>query len=82
MKLSAKHLKAINWYSKENELKPQLSTPPTMYFRPRMGGDMVRADLSDIMKEYNTWNEADIKQRARERKLEGAKLLSRIGRKW
>lgn len=78
MVLSAKQLKAINWYRQENGLKPQLSTPPTMYFKDADGNE-VTADLTSIMQEYGQWNEEDKKVRAREKRVKTASANARPG---
>lgn len=67
MKLTAKDYKAIDWYCKTYDLKPQLSAPPTMYFTRRDSGEEVRVELPAIILEWSAWNEADQKERARQR---------------
>lgn len=76
MSLSAKDLKAINWFTQEHKLRVQLSTPPTMYFR-NQEGEMVTHDLSGITLEYKTWNEEDKKQRSQDRKIAATRRIMR-----
>lgn len=77
MKLSSKDLKAINWYAQQYQLKPQLSTPPTMYFTKRDSGETLKIDLAGIVLEYSAANEEDKKTRAREKRIAhaGKKLI-------
>lgn len=77
MKLSAKDLKAINWYLGEHDLKPQLSTPPIIYFTNKKG-EQVKAELTGIHSEYNAWNEEDKKQRAREKRIAEKQVQPRV----
>jgi hypothetical protein len=51
----------------EHGYKPKLSTPPTMYFNNREGGESSE-HIDIIVSEYDTWNEQDKKARARTRK--------------
>lgn len=69
MKLKAQDLKAIKWYMETHDMKPALSLPPTIYMIPRKDPmmDTVKVDLSEILAQYNVWNEDDKKVRARER---------------
>lgn len=69
MSLSAKDYKAISWYAKSNDLKPQLSAAPIMHFT-NAKGEYVTKNLTEINLEYNVWNEEDKKIRAREREYE------------
>lgn len=69
MNLTAKDLKAINWYITEKKLKPLLSNPPQMYFRDKDGIALEPIYLGGIVLEYNAWNEEDKKQRAHEKKV-------------
>ena len=48
MALNAQDLKAIAWYAQTNNLRVQLSTPPTMYFTKRTTGERVTELLSNI----------------------------------
>ena len=68
MKLTANDLKAINWYALNYQLKPEMSSPPVMYFKNRATGEEVKKDLGGITLEYNAWKEEDQKMRARKRK--------------
>lgn len=68
MKLTAKDLKAIAWFIKDKNLKPQLSTPPRMYFKEAEGTE-VTYELAGIITEWSAWNEEDKKQRAREKRV-------------
>jgi hypothetical protein len=65
MKLSAKDLKAINWYIAVHNLKLKLSTPPIMYFKKASTGEEVTVDLTGLVLEYNNWKEQDKRLRAR-----------------
>lgn len=76
MKMSAKDLKALEWYIKDRKLKPQLSSPPKMYFKDE-NGKSVEADLTGIVLEYNAWNEEDQKRRAREKRIKDTGKLIR-----
>jgi len=76
MKLSSKNLKAINWYSENYHLKPQLSTPPIMYFMDS-SGEYVDHHLDKIMLEYAAWNKEDQRRRAYEKKTADARSISR-----
>lgn len=79
-KLSAKDYKAIEWYMREKQLKPKLSTPPTMYFTSKLTGEEVTEQLSSIVNDYNHWNAEDQKERARQRKVAETKKI--IKRAW
>lgn len=68
MKLKAKDYKAIKWYAETYDLKPQLSAPPTMYFKDAQGREVTH-NLGAIVLEWSQWNENDQKDRARERKI-------------
>lgn len=69
--LSAKQLKALNWFIKSNDMRLQLCNPPMqMNFIEKPTGIPVTVSLQFILDEYNEWNEADKKARARERRLE------------
>lgn len=69
MSLTAKDYKAIDWYAKSKDLKPQLSAPPIMYFTD-VNGDEVHENLESIKLQYHAWNEDDKKVCARQRKQE------------
>lgn len=77
MILSAKDLKAIKWYADAHGLRPQISSPPKMYFTDFLG-NQAEADLLSIHQEYDAWNKEDKKERAREKKA--AEMRSMIRR--
>lgn len=74
--LSAKELTAINWYAKNNNLRPELSALPLIYFSRKIvlagleGDEVFKMDKGDILDQWKVWNEEDKKQRALERKVE------------
>lgn len=74
MPLNAREMKAITWYIKDRNLKPQLSAPPQMHFKNE-SGDTVTVDLAAIVLEYNAWNDQDKKERAREKRVENTRRL-------
>lgn len=76
MRLSSKELKAINWYALNYGLRPQLSTPPTIYFKD-MDGIEQSKDLAGITLEYNAWKKEDTKARARDKKLSQTAVQTR-----
>lgn len=68
MALTNKQLKAIQWYKDSNpELRLQLSTPPNIYFKTPQN-KVVPIHVTELVREYDQWNEGDKRQRARERK--------------
>ena len=77
-KLSAKDYKAIAWYCKDRNLRPELSTPPVMYFTRKTDGEKIDVNLGAITREYSVWNDEDKKERAREKKALAAKQTKRL----
>ena len=77
-KLKAKELKAIGWYMETYKLKPQLSVPPTMYFKDEKG-ELVKHDLAGIVLEHNAWNAEDQKERAREKRVADTRRVIKSG---
>lgn len=78
MKMSAKQLKALEWFIREKSLKPLLSTPPKMYLR-NSDGEQVDYDLNGIVLEYEAWNEEDKKERAREKRVKDTRRIIKSG---
>lgn len=83
MKISASEMKALGWYVRDRDLRPQLSTPPVMYFTKRKDGTEVKVNLAHIVTDYKAWNEEDKKERARAkleatRRAEATKAKARI----
>lgn len=71
MSLTARDYKAIEWYIETNNLKPQLSAPPTMYFIDADGNEVTKS-LEAIKLEWSAWNEEDKRARARARTVKKA----------
>lgn len=78
---SAADEKAIGWYCKDRDLIPQLSTIAELRFKERAAGQIVTAQLKDVVEQYQEWKTEDQKerrkQRARERAAEKRELERR-----
>ena len=65
---TSKQMKAIKWYMDENPgLRLQLSTPPNIYFKDKRNR-IVSFNITALTQQYDSWNEEDKKERARQRK--------------
>lgn len=80
MKLTATDTKALGWYVQDRRLRPQLSTPPTMYFTDK-DGNSVTDSMFNILALYKAWNEEDKKERARQKRVADKKLKAEEARK-
>jgi len=69
--LTAKQLKAVNWYAGTNDLRLQLCNPPMqMNFVEKSTSEPLTVTLQLILDEYKEWNDNDKKARAKARRLE------------
>lgn len=60
--------KALAWWAKERGLRPQLSTPPIMYFKDKEGNDVDPVNINSITPLYLAWREQE-KKRNKKKKV-------------
>jgi hypothetical protein len=59
--LKAADHKAIAWWAAERKLVPQLSTPPTMYFK-NADGEEIKTNLFSIVQLYKGWKKEEARK--------------------
>lgn len=52
MALPKKVMNAILWYARQNDLTPQLSAYPTLYFKDSRGNE-VKAEALNVIAQYD-----------------------------
>jgi len=62
--LKASDHKAIAWWAEERGLKPQLSTPPIIYFKDKNGNE-VSANIASLVPLYKAWKKEQSKNNKR-----------------
>lgn len=80
-KYSAVELKAIRWYCENNNLAPGLSSYPKMIFTDKRTGEEITEVLSDLVSQYKDWNKENLKERARQRRVEKQMAENRVSRR-
>ncbi len=66
----ARQLRAIRHYCKSNNLRPGLSTFPTVYMTNKTTGEEVRLDIKDVLDVYDEDRKEAARERARTRRTE------------
>lgn len=64
--------KAIAWYCKDRNLIPALSTIAELRFKSRTTGEIVTAQLRDVVEQYEEFKIEDQKERRKQRARERA----------
>lgn len=62
--------RAINWYVTNNSCRLTISNYPTVTFVDRNSGEEIKENIKDLVDQYRSWKKEDLKERARQRRLE------------